>query len=328
MKKTVFLSLLVLMLPLLSHAETVSLKLRASKNPGSIRIVFEGPESVINKGAVTRKENDLLVVFAGVDISIKAESTAVIYSMLNRETVVISPGEFSGMKVFTLKEPARLVIDVYLKEEKGDAHPFLSQKTDKVTNTSVTGKVIIDPGHGGYQDGITRDSNKEKNSVLDIAQKLGAMINSVASRSVLTRGSDRYMSIGERVNFANSRAADIFISLHIGNHREIVIFTPVITDAPPDLVKPYLLNRGQADYEKKTLTLLKALSEAIIPVFGEDMISARPIPYTMISRIEAAALIIELPSYEYASYSDEYNNQIAETIYKGLEIYEEGRVGE
>lgn len=313
MKKTACLLLIIVFLPFLLHAETTPLKLRAARNAGSVRIVLEGPDSVIGKGSVARKENNILVTFPGTEISIRAEDSTVPYFIINNETVSISPGDFSGMKVFTLKEPPRLVIDAYPKDEEGAVSVRI--KT-----------VVIDPGHGGYESGIVKDGKKEKNTVLDIAQKLGALVNNGPSRGFLTRGSDLFMTLGERVNFANSKGSEVFISLHIGNHRDIVIYTPVITDSPPDVVKEYLHNRGQAEYEKETIALFKALSKAIILAFGEDMLSARPVPYTIISSIESGALIVELPSYEYASYDEEYNSQIAETIYKGLNIYEEAKV--
>lgn len=305
--------MIIVFLPFLLHAETTPLKLRAARNAGSVRIVLEGPDSVIGKGSVARKENNILVTFPGTEISIRAEDSTVPYFIINNETVSISPGDFSGMKVFTLKEPPRLVIDAYTKDEEGAVSVRI--KT-----------VVIDPGHGGYESGIVKDGKKEKNTVLDIAQKLCALVNNGPSRGFLTRGSDLFMTLGERVNFANSKGSEVFISLHIGNHRDIVIYTPVITDSPPDVVKEYLHNRGQAEYEKETIALFKALSKAIILAFGEDMLSARPVPYTIISSIESGALIVELPSYEYASYDEEYNSQIAETIYKGLNIYEEAKV--
>jgi len=325
MKKTALLSFLILLLPLVSHAETVSLKLRASRNPGSVRVVLQGPENVIAKGSVTRKDNDILVTFPGISISIQAEKEIVAHRMINKETLRISPGDFSGMKVFTLKEPPRLVIDAYSNGDKGDDSSVAPQKKETDATAFRTNKIVIDAGHGGYEDGIVRDSSKEKNTVLDISRKLGLLVNSTASRGFLTRDIDRFMPLGERVNFANSKAADVFISLHIGEHRDIVIYTPVVTERQSDSVRQYLLNRGQQGYEKETLVLLKSLSEAVIPAFGEDMLSVKPLPYTIISRIEAAALIIELPSYEYASYSEEYNSKIADTIFKGLNNYEEAK---
>jgi N-acetylmuramoyl-L-alanine amidase len=325
MKKTAFILLLVFFLPYLSNAETAVLKLRASNHAGFIRIVLEGPESVVSRGSASQKGGDIFVTFPDKNFSIRAEGAAVAYSKSGRDTVKITPGDFSGIKVFTLKDPSRLVIDAYMKGEKGAVPPVSSQTKEAGNALTRIKTVVIDPGHGGYENGIVKGGNIEKNTVMDISRKLAALVSVGPSRGLLTRDSDRYMALGERVNFANSRAADVFISFHIGNHRDIVIYTPVVTERPPDIVKPYLQNSGQAEYERETLTLLKALSEAVITDFGEDMLSINPIPYSIGSRIEAAALIIELPSYEYASYADEYNSMVANAIYKGLAIYDETR---
>lgn len=327
MKKAVLVSIFIFLLPLLLSADMSVLKLRASSHLGFMRIVLEGPEAVIGKGSVSRQGKDLLVSFPDVSFSIQAEGATLAYSKINKDTVKISPEDFSGIKVFTLKDPSRLVIDAYTKEEKGESPPSVSPQKEESGKALVTIKtVVIDPGHGGYESGITNEGNKEKNSVLDIAQKLGELINAGPSRSYLTRGSDRFMPLSERVSFAKSKSPDVFISLHIGRHRDIVIYTPVVTDTPSDIVRPYIDNKGQAGYGEQTQALLKAMREALISAFGENMVSVKPVPYTIISEIEAAALIIELPSFEDAYYTEENNSKIANILYKGLYTYEENKV--
>ncbi len=74
----------------------------------------------------------------------------------------------------------------------------------------------------------------------------------------------------------------------------------------------------------KTLALRNAIRQAIIEGFGNDMVSTKPLPYSILSRIEAVALIIELPSFEDAYYVAEFKTKLANTIYKGLYLYEEG----
>jgi N-acetylmuramoyl-L-alanine amidase len=131
------------------------------------------------------------------------------------------------------------------------------------------------------------------------------------------------MSQSERVSFANSKGADIFISLHVGNHSGTVLYVPVMTEQASDSVKPYLYNKGQEEYLNETVTLLNAMKEAIITDFGNDAVSVRPYPYSFISKIEAAALMIELPSFEDADYIEEFKTEMAGTLYKGLYIYDE-----
>jgi len=141
--------------------------------------------------------------------------------------------------------------------------------------------------------------------------------------SFLTRNADLYMSMNERIKYANSKQPDVFISLHIGNHKNIVIFIPVITEHVPEAVKPYLYNKGQEGHLSQTVQLLNAFKEAAISSFGSQAVTVKPVPYSILSKIEAAALIVELPSFEYASYTDDYKSKIVNTLSKGLHLYEE-----
>jgi hypothetical protein len=323
MKKTALLSIALLFIPFILFADIVSLKLRASYHPGFLRIVVEGNESVVGKSLVYQRGQDVLLSFPDTNFSIQTEQEIVAFKKINQDTVMFSPGEFRGLEVFRLKHPTRLVIDVYIKGQQ-DVFPHVSpQKKGRADDLHRIESIVIDPGHGGYDNGIVKDSHKEKNTVLDIAKKLGALINSGTSRSYLTRSSDHFLSMSERVKFTGSKDAAVFVGIHIGNHRGIVMYTPVITDYKSDIVISYLYNKGQSDYMLKTGTLLKAMEKALISSFGENMVSIKPIPYSIISRIDAAALMVEFPSFKYADYSEKFNAKIANTLYKGLYIYEE-----
>jgi N-acetylmuramoyl-L-alanine amidase len=312
------------LLPLDLSGKTNILKIRSSLHPDFSRIVLEGPDSLLKKAIVNQKEQSVLVSFPDSDFSVESEKAVVTYRKTDRNTVVFFPGSFRGLKVFILQYPARLVIDVFKDRDSSDMSSLSSSPGErKKRGTARSQTVIIDPGHGGYESGLVRDDYREKNIVMDIAKKLHAIINRGSSISSLTRGSDRYMSQSERVSFANSKGADIFISLHVGNHSGTVLYVPVMTEQASDSVKPYLYNKGQEEYLNETVTLLNAMKEAIITDFGNDAVSVRPYPYSFISKIEAAALMIELPSFEDADYIEEFKTEMAGTLYKGLYIYDE-----
>jgi len=61
--------------------------------------------------------------------------------------------------------------------------------------------------------------------------------------------------------------------------------------------------------------------------FGEDMVSVRPLPYSILSTIESAAVIIELPSFDDAYYVEDLKSEIANTLYQGFYNYEEEEKG-
>ncbi|HWP43698.1 MAG TPA: N-acetylmuramoyl-L-alanine amidase, partial [Blastocatellia bacterium] len=77
--------------------------------------------------------------------------------------------------------------------------------------------IVIDPGHGGHDTGtISPGGLREKDLVLDVARRLRLYIkrNYPDIEVVLTRDSDRYIALEERTAIANSRRADLFISIH------------------------------------------------------------------------------------------------------------------
>jgi N-acetylmuramoyl-L-alanine amidase len=76
--------------------------------------------------------------------------------------------------------------------------------------------VVLDPGHGGIDNG-TRGSGGEleKDVVLAFAQTLREKLESSGKfRVAMTRSEDVFIPLGERVRFARSRSAGLFISLH------------------------------------------------------------------------------------------------------------------
>ena len=78
-------------------------------------------------------------------------------------------------------------------------------------------RIVIDPGHGGKDPGaIAANGVKEKDVVLDIAQKLAERLKKLLGcEVVLTRNSDVFIPLEERTAIANTRKGDLFVSLHI-----------------------------------------------------------------------------------------------------------------
>ncbi len=347
MKKIIILLLAIISSSVSSYAldlpaqgeETYTLKLRASYHTDFLRIVVEGDETVISRGLVNQKGKDITVKFPGIRFILDRGKIPIKYRQ-KKDSILFSTGGFSELRVFSLKYPSRLVMDVRIDAKKKKRKPkpgITPQKTEtkdieplpmpepleRSQKIHKFKTIVIDPGHGGYDAGITAETDKEKNVVLDIARRLGALINRDASRGILTRKSDQSMSLGERVKLSNSSNAEIFLSLHIGRHTGIVLYTPVITESFPPDVKPYLVNKGQEDFMVQTAILRDALFKALTEDFGSDMVSSKPLPYSILSKVEGAALIIEMPSFEDAYYIAEFKTELANSIYKGLYLYEE-----
>ncbi len=80
-------------------------------------------------------------------------------------------------------------------------------------------KVVIDPGHGGHDPGnlgTERYKKYEKHVALDVGLKLGALIekNFPDVEVIYTRDTDKSLELWQRTALANSKGADLFISIH------------------------------------------------------------------------------------------------------------------
>ncbi|MEK6299241.1 MAG: N-acetylmuramoyl-L-alanine amidase [Acidobacteriota bacterium] len=93
----------------------------------------------------------------------------------------------------------------------------LGAKIDAKAAVASIHRIVIDPGHGGHDTGtISSGGMREKDLVLDVARRLRGYIKHSYPEVevILTRDADRFVALEERTAIANSRRADLFISIH------------------------------------------------------------------------------------------------------------------
>ncbi len=75
--------------------------------------------------------------------------------------------------------------------------------------------IVVDAGHGGHDTGAQGRASNEKSHTLDIARRLRSSLQARGANVLMTRDSDNFITLQGRVDFANSRRADLFVSVHI-----------------------------------------------------------------------------------------------------------------
>ncbi|GEN30198.1 N-acetylmuramoyl-L-alanine amidase [Cerasibacillus quisquiliarum] len=78
-------------------------------------------------------------------------------------------------------------------------------------------KLFIDPGHGGTDPGAQANGLQEKNLTLNIALKLRNILNQeyTGHSIMMSRTTDKTVSLRERTNMANNWGAHYLVSIHI-----------------------------------------------------------------------------------------------------------------
>jgi len=74
--------------------------------------------------------------------------------------------------------------------------------------------VVIDPGHGGNDEGTAWYHVKEKDTTLAVAQRLEQVLRKQGIKSILTRNTDTYVSLDERADIANRQPNSLLASIH------------------------------------------------------------------------------------------------------------------
>jgi len=145
----------------------------------------------------------------------------------NTARIVLDLKQIQSYNVSCLKEPDRIVIDIYGSGDSDVAPPkdSSSGRSQPVPLVKQLGlkvrTIVIDPGHGGEDPGaVSKSGLQEKLIVLDVAKRLKKLLENKGSYQVhLTRETDVFIPLEKRTAFANQKGADIFISLHINSHK-------------------------------------------------------------------------------------------------------------
>ncbi|MEA3241144.1 MAG: N-acetylmuramoyl-L-alanine amidase, partial [Pseudomonadota bacterium] len=157
-------------------------------------------------------------------------------AQFNKQTVrtAIYLDSIDDYKIFDLSNPPRIVIDVIgnrAKERVPRHHEGVIKRGKGVGASGDLslaqqlglgiGKIVIDPGHGGKDPGAVGPHRvMEKDVVLDIALKLKKELKKQMNfQVVMTRDHDCFIPLEERTVIANTKKADLFVSIHANASR-------------------------------------------------------------------------------------------------------------
>jgi N-acetylmuramoyl-L-alanine amidase len=193
-----------------------------------------------------------------------------------RLTVGSTVANWKGMELHLGYAPVLIEGQVFVQSAdiRSTLAPLLSRQTIPAFSGSI---IVLDPGHGGTDSG-TRSiyGANEKDFTLDWAKRLQVLLAADGWRVYLTRASDSEVSLSNRVAFAESLGASLFLSLHFNSAPpdKSGIETYCLTPAGV----PSTLTRGFSDeldlilpnneFDDKNLQLAVLIHRALLDVNG------------------------------------------------------------
>lgn len=192
-----------------------------------------------------------------------------------------------------------------------------SGKIKRAENT-----VVIDAGHGGADPGkVGINKAEEKDINLKIAKKVKKLLEKKGVKVVMTReedamlsknsnGSQKVQDMKERVKLINDTTPEFAVSIHQNSYHEEAIHGAQV-----------FYYKHSAEGEQ----LAAVMQKALLSIDKENRRQAKADDtYYLLKRTEVPTIIVEcgfLSNHEEAEklVSDEYQQQVAEAIVKGIE---------
>ena len=176
-------------------SERLSLNVFAQNlTPGSVSVNYKSPTQImmVFNGAQWKRAGDLDK-----------------YTNLARAITKTTVGGFAALSIVT---EVPLVFSVSTMSDN------VSIRLTRPRSGGLSRKVVvIDPGHGGHDNGCTFGGLMEKNMTLAYSLIVAQRLQREGASVILTRSDDSYPSLTRRWQIANESYADAFISIHINS---------------------------------------------------------------------------------------------------------------
>jgi N-acetylmuramoyl-L-alanine amidase len=259
-------------------------------------------------------------------------------------------GSAARIKDTILAEPFRLVLDVLRPKEQG-------QPAGGNGRAQPLRLIVLDPGHGGHDTGAVGPSGlAEKEVVLDVTRRVARMLEeNLGLKVAMTRGTDTFIPLRDRTNFANKNRADLFVSIHANAHprsisegvetyflsseatdREarqlaaaengvVQLETPMARQKA-DVLKTILWDLAQSEFQQESSFLAETVQDSMTKSLRLVNRGVKQAGFYVLGGAAMPAILIEVgfltnPKEEKKLASSEHREAAARAIFAGLSEY-------
>jgi N-acetylmuramoyl-L-alanine amidase len=176
--------------------------------------------------------------------------------------------------------------------------------------------IVLDPGHGFDDPGTHYDGYTEKDIVLSVGKKVAERLRSAGAKVIMTRETDTFLELDERVTMAEDVYAELFVSLHVNS------------------VKNNTTANGTETYFNTSNNMNGAESKLLAVEIQKEMVERADMydrgikdsGFYVIRNNQIPAVLLEMGFLSNKEdreklVSDQYQSVIAESIYQGIKNY-------
>lgn len=220
-------------------------------------------------------------------------------------------------------------------------------------------RVVLDAGHGGKDYGAIYHGYIEKNIALNVALKVGKILEDQGVQVIYTRKTDVFIELTERPNIANRAEANVFVSIHCnGEGKKTAFGTETFVMGPTKnasnldvakkensvitLEKDYKVKYAgfdpnapetiigitiqQEENINQSIDLASRVQDNFTNILKRKNRSVKQAPFWVLHKTAMPSILIELgfvsyqPEGEYLT-SDSGQNEMAQSIAKSILAY-------
>jgi N-acetylmuramoyl-L-alanine amidase len=215
----------------------------------------------------------------------------------------------------------------------------VTEKAPRTAERSQTGlpTIVIDPGHGGRDEGTKWHGVAEKDMTLDIAGRVETLLKTAGFPTLLTRRDNTYISLEDRVRQANALDDALFVSIHMNSDSSGSASTGVETyyareKAPPNTEWTWVgfFNKPESVENDTSEVLAGAIQAAITTRTEAKNRGIRSSNYYVVHHTKHPAVLVEcgfisnLFELQLLLNAD-YRDRIAEGVVEGVMSYQKLR---
>ena len=206
MQKTVRTITVILACLLMSAQTALFAQTAAAKRQNAIRVISLNRVQFLYMEDVARFYG-LKMAVSGKTITLSSKYSRLVFTNDGRVATINTVGQYLAFSIRTYQGHVLLSLIDFQKV----IDPILRPGT---IPRHVVRKIVIDPGHGGKDPGCQGGVVREKDVNLQVSLRLADLLRKRGYTVYMTRQSDIFPTLDQRVNAANKIKPDLYISLH------------------------------------------------------------------------------------------------------------------